>query len=283
MFIYFTDLAPSRSSLGTVNGMAQVVASTTRTFAPVVASSLFAISLQFNVLDGTMVYWVLSLFVLAGFIGAFKLPRRLSSDTHLWWNVSSWYRLIFYIFIPCSFFFCRCETCYRCGNRSVVFGVIYMWPCWRVCEYCTLISTSFHFTLAVAISSSKQSHFKPNKALRIIGDITIVGPSGGAHINSLIRRHYVLQYPDSTQYTVCKTSSKYMTRGRSPTPPPFRQVLGPDDDDSNRLSWYWDDDAGGFIIAFGKYAKAEPQLHIHDLSMSYLEFVREKCPYKVRA
>lgn len=79
MFIFFTDMAPSRSSLGTIHGMGQLVASAMRTFAPVVASSLFAISLQFNVLNGTMVYWVLGLIVLAGISFTTKLPRRLAS------------------------------------------------------------------------------------------------------------------------------------------------------------------------------------------------------------
>lgn len=79
MFIYFADSAPEKSKLGAVNGLAQMVASGVRIFAPLAASSLFAVSTQLNLLGGTMVYWILWAFVIAGLYCAYLLPRRLKS------------------------------------------------------------------------------------------------------------------------------------------------------------------------------------------------------------
>lgn len=57
-----------------------MVASTVRIFAPLVASSLFAVSVERNVLGGTMIYWFLWVFVAIGVFCSFQLPRRLKSD-----------------------------------------------------------------------------------------------------------------------------------------------------------------------------------------------------------
>jgi hypothetical protein len=77
IFIYFNDSAPTKATLGAVNGLAQTTASTVRTFAPLTASSLFAFSQQHNLLGGTLVYWVVCFFGLAGWAAATRLPRQL--------------------------------------------------------------------------------------------------------------------------------------------------------------------------------------------------------------
>jgi hypothetical protein len=75
MFIYINEAAPNRRALGTINGLAQTVATTCRIFSPVVASSLFSLSQQHNVLGGYMVYGILSLVVVAGLFFSSQLPE----------------------------------------------------------------------------------------------------------------------------------------------------------------------------------------------------------------
>jgi len=79
IFIYFNDSAPTKAALGAVNGLAQTTASTVRTFAPLTASSLFALSQQHNILGGTLVYWIICLSGLAGWAAATRLPKQLRS------------------------------------------------------------------------------------------------------------------------------------------------------------------------------------------------------------
>jgi Na+/melibiose symporter-like transporter len=80
MFIHINDAAPSRSALGTINGLAQTVATTCRIFAPIVASSLFSLSQQHHLLHGTMVYCVLGVFVLCGLLVSLRLPQKLDLE-----------------------------------------------------------------------------------------------------------------------------------------------------------------------------------------------------------
>jgi hypothetical protein len=71
IFIYISNAAPSRDTLGTTNGLAQMTASTMRTIA--VASSMFSFSLEHRLAGGTEVYWVLWTVVIA----ALYASRRL--------------------------------------------------------------------------------------------------------------------------------------------------------------------------------------------------------------
>ena len=80
LFLYFSDSAPSKSALGAVNGLAQTVACSVRIFAPLIASSLFSVTHQHNLLGGTMVYWILSVFVMAGMYASSQLPKQLKSQ-----------------------------------------------------------------------------------------------------------------------------------------------------------------------------------------------------------
>lgn len=81
MFIYFSDAAPNKAALGAINGLAQTVASTVRTFAPFAASSLFSLSQQHNLLGGTLVFWVLWVFVFGGIFASSLLPKKLKSES----------------------------------------------------------------------------------------------------------------------------------------------------------------------------------------------------------
>jgi len=56
--------APSRSALGTLNGLAQTVSSSARAIAPATANSLFALSIEKQVAHGGLVWICLSLFAL---------------------------------------------------------------------------------------------------------------------------------------------------------------------------------------------------------------------------
>src|SRR5262249_23316171 len=64
---------------------------------------------------------------------------------------------------------------------------------------------------------------------------------------------------------------------RSPTPPPFLQIADRDETDPLRLAWFWDSDAGGMILDFGKLRGQA----MHDVSLNYLIWVRHNCEYKV--
>ncbi|KAF7977167.1 hypothetical protein HWV62_4599 [Athelia sp. TMB] len=80
LFIFFNDSAPTKSTLGAVNGLAQTVACSVRIFAPVTASSLFSLTQQHNLLGGTMVYWILFACVFCGSYASSKLPKHLKED-----------------------------------------------------------------------------------------------------------------------------------------------------------------------------------------------------------
>ncbi|KAG7090159.1 hypothetical protein E1B28_011767 [Marasmius oreades] len=72
--IIYVENAPA-GTLGTVNGLAQMIASGTRAVGPAFASSLFALSLQSGLLDGYFVYVVLMGVTLLGLWFAFRLPH----------------------------------------------------------------------------------------------------------------------------------------------------------------------------------------------------------------
>ncbi|EIN04052.1 MFS general substrate transporter [Punctularia strigosozonata HHB-11173 SS5] len=76
VFLFVNTGAP-RGALGAANGLAQTTASTMRAIAPTAASSLFAASIEKNLLRGTLVYWVLCAVVLAGIYTSTMLPKRL--------------------------------------------------------------------------------------------------------------------------------------------------------------------------------------------------------------
>ena len=76
MYLYISSAAPNRRSLGTVNGLAQTIASVQRTVGPAAADSLFAFSVTHNILGGDFVYVVPVSIVCVGLYVAVKLPRH---------------------------------------------------------------------------------------------------------------------------------------------------------------------------------------------------------------
>lgn len=62
--MYVTSAAPNRRSLGTTNGVGQLLAATVRAIGPASASSLFALSIERNWLGGNAVYLIFA--VIAG-------------------------------------------------------------------------------------------------------------------------------------------------------------------------------------------------------------------------
>ncbi|KAF8074654.1 major facilitator superfamily domain-containing protein [Lyophyllum atratum] len=85
MFMYIAASAPSRSSLGATNGLAQLTASSVRALAPSTASSLFSLSLELGGghskrAGGYLVYTVLCTIATASLWWSFRLPKTLESD-----------------------------------------------------------------------------------------------------------------------------------------------------------------------------------------------------------
>ncbi|KAJ7501506.1 major facilitator superfamily domain-containing protein [Mycena galericulata] len=78
--IFIVDSAPSQSSLGAVNGLAQMVSSTLRSVAPSFASSLFSASITHQLLGGNLVFFVLCGIALGGLRCALLLPRKLKGE-----------------------------------------------------------------------------------------------------------------------------------------------------------------------------------------------------------
>jgi len=73
VFILVTRAAPNRLSLGSVNGLNQSLSSIARAIGPVLTTSLFAASKQYNILGGNFVYVIMAM--LATILVA--LSRRL--------------------------------------------------------------------------------------------------------------------------------------------------------------------------------------------------------------
>ncbi|TFK31030.1 major facilitator superfamily multidrug-resistance, DHA1 sub-family, partial [Crucibulum laeve] len=64
--ILLVEVAPNKATLGSINGIAQMLGSATRSLAPTFASSLFSISLQRHLMGGNFVYYVLLVVTLFG-------------------------------------------------------------------------------------------------------------------------------------------------------------------------------------------------------------------------
>ncbi|KAI0290680.1 MFS general substrate transporter [Russula brevipes] len=82
VFIYISSAAPNKRSLGATNGLAQTVVSIQRTVGPAAATSLFAFSLESNVLGGNFAYAVLFLLVIVGLFASVHLPRETWSHNN---------------------------------------------------------------------------------------------------------------------------------------------------------------------------------------------------------
>ncbi|KAJ7111799.1 major facilitator superfamily multidrug-resistance, DHA1 sub-family [Mycena epipterygia] len=79
--IFTMDSAPNKASVGSVNGLAQMVGTTLRSTAPSFASSMFSLSVKNNLVGGYMVYIILILLTLGAVRCSLLLPRRLRSES----------------------------------------------------------------------------------------------------------------------------------------------------------------------------------------------------------
>lgn len=75
VFMFVSSAAPNKRSLGAMNGLAQTVVSIQRAVGPAAAASLFAFSLQNNILGGQFAYAVLLSLACVGLCVAVQLPR----------------------------------------------------------------------------------------------------------------------------------------------------------------------------------------------------------------
>ncbi|KAG8990464.1 hypothetical protein FRB94_000283 [Tulasnella sp. JGI-2019a] len=76
IFLFITAAA-EKSQLGATNGIAQTVVSLMRMIGPASATSLFALTMEDNLLGGTLVYWVLIGLTFVALIVAIPLPSRV--------------------------------------------------------------------------------------------------------------------------------------------------------------------------------------------------------------
>ncbi|KAA1467087.1 MFS general substrate transporter [Dentipellis sp. KUC8613] len=76
VFVFILSSAPNKRSLGATNGLAQTVISVQRAIGPVMSTSLFALSVEKNIMGGHGVYFFLIVLCCLSLILAAKLPRR---------------------------------------------------------------------------------------------------------------------------------------------------------------------------------------------------------------
>ncbi|EIN04049.1 MFS general substrate transporter [Punctularia strigosozonata HHB-11173 SS5] len=76
IFVYVTHAAPSRRTLGAVNGIAQTTASVVRAVGPALSTSLFAFSVSHDLMGGYAVYVVLVAMAAAALVAAVQLPKN---------------------------------------------------------------------------------------------------------------------------------------------------------------------------------------------------------------
>jgi len=81
--MYVTEAAPSQSSLGATNGLAQTTASVARAVGPALSTSLYSFSVQHDLLGGYGVYAVFGLLATLSMFVAIQLPRHVQSNLKL--------------------------------------------------------------------------------------------------------------------------------------------------------------------------------------------------------
>ena len=77
VFMYITASAPSKRSLGAINGLSQTMVSFARAVGPALSTSLFSISVEQNILGGYAVYAILFIFSGLALLLAAKLPGEM--------------------------------------------------------------------------------------------------------------------------------------------------------------------------------------------------------------
>ena len=82
IFIYVTESAPNRRSLGATNGLAQTTVSTARAIGPLLSTSLFSYSIRHNILGGYGVYFILTGISFFALLLAAQLPEKTWAATN---------------------------------------------------------------------------------------------------------------------------------------------------------------------------------------------------------
>lgn len=77
VFMYITASAPSKRSLGAINGLSQTTVSFARTIGPGLSTSLFSLSVEHNLLGGYAVYAIFFVFSGLALLLAAKLPHGM--------------------------------------------------------------------------------------------------------------------------------------------------------------------------------------------------------------
>ncbi|KAJ7585582.1 major facilitator superfamily multidrug-resistance, DHA1 sub-family [Mycena floridula] len=77
MHVMLVDSSPSRAALAGTNSLGQIVSCCFRSLAPSAASSLFSLSLQFNLLGGNLVYFLMMGNVLLAIRAGMMLPKTM--------------------------------------------------------------------------------------------------------------------------------------------------------------------------------------------------------------
>jgi MFS family permease len=75
--MYITASAPSKRSLGAINGLSQTTVSFGRAVGPALSTSLFSLSVEHNILGGYAVYAILLVFSGMALLLATKLPHEI--------------------------------------------------------------------------------------------------------------------------------------------------------------------------------------------------------------
>ncbi|KAJ6611122.1 major facilitator superfamily multidrug-resistance, DHA1 sub-family [Mycena sp. CBHHK59/15] len=75
--LYIVSSCPKPLALSSTNSLAQMVSTVLRSLAPVIASSLFSVSLEWHIAGGYMVYLALLAIVALGICASFLLPKDL--------------------------------------------------------------------------------------------------------------------------------------------------------------------------------------------------------------
>ncbi|KAG8960808.1 hypothetical protein FRC00_014094 [Tulasnella sp. 408] len=76
----FITAAAKEGCLGATNGVSQTMISFVRMVGPAAATSLFALSMEHNIMGGTFVYWVLVFFTFVSLAVAVPLPKRCEAN-----------------------------------------------------------------------------------------------------------------------------------------------------------------------------------------------------------
>ncbi|KAG2145349.1 major facilitator superfamily domain-containing protein [Suillus bovinus] len=78
IILYINNGTPSKNLLGATNGLAQMLGSVMRAIGPIAVSSLFALSLEKNLLGGTAIYWIMCTIVILVLGFSTYLPKSLT-------------------------------------------------------------------------------------------------------------------------------------------------------------------------------------------------------------